>query len=174
MLTKRVSLVCFAMLAGIGLSPAVAAPVKSANSRAGGPTTKVVSCADGLTTVTSIIPPPGFNPLTASDADLDQYAYPSRPVNDPEAYEVWKRYVSSPIKRIIECPTPSRTTRHHSTIRNLDHSHLTRKKMYPAGWATAGSSGRASRAQQDGARIHQKSLVTRLAMPRELSTPTLI
>lgn len=39
-------------------------------------------------------PPDGWNPLTATDAELAYYNYPPRPQNDPAALEQWKQVVS--------------------------------------------------------------------------------
>jgi hypothetical protein len=42
-------------------------------------------------------PPAGFNPLTASDAELDEYGFPPRPNHDlgPEAQKRWEQRVMS-------------------------------------------------------------------------------
>jgi len=48
-------------------------------------------------------PPPGFNPLAASDAELEVYGFPPRP--DPSegpAYRQWLRLVASPQTRITD------------------------------------------------------------------------
>jgi hypothetical protein len=40
-----------------------------------------------------VVPPPDFNPLTASDAQLAEYQFPSRP-SDPTALAQWERFMS--------------------------------------------------------------------------------
>jgi hypothetical protein len=47
----------------------------------------------GVTTVTDLIPPEGFNPSTASNAQLDEYGFPTRPA-DPHALAVWQQEMS--------------------------------------------------------------------------------
>jgi hypothetical protein len=43
-------------------------------------------------------PPPGFNPLSASDAELAQYGFPPRPdpKKQPKLYKHWLRMMSAP------------------------------------------------------------------------------
>jgi Peptidase A4 family len=42
-------------------------------------------------------PPPGFNPIQASDKELESYGYPPRPPQSaPKAYGQWRRLVSVP------------------------------------------------------------------------------
>lgn len=41
------------------------------------------------TMVTDLVPPPGFNPAMASDAQLDEYGFPPRPT-DPHALATWQ------------------------------------------------------------------------------------
>ena len=45
-------------------------------------------------------PPPGFNPLTASDKELNRYGFPPRPDANkaPEAYRQWRKLVLVPRK----------------------------------------------------------------------------
>jgi hypothetical protein len=53
---------------------------------------------EGLTTYPE--PPPGFNPLTASDTELRRYGFPPRPdvKKTPEAYRQWRKLVLVPRK----------------------------------------------------------------------------
>jgi hypothetical protein len=41
-------------------------------------------------------PPPGFNPLTASNSDLQKYGFPLNPGADARAQEMWKKAVLAP------------------------------------------------------------------------------
>jgi hypothetical protein len=49
-------------------------------------------------------PPPGFNPLTASDAELDQYGFPPRPNHNlgQEAQKQWEQRVMSQTRIVPE------------------------------------------------------------------------
>lgn len=42
----------------------------------------------GGTVITSVTPPPGFDPLTATDASLTEYGFPLAPT-DPDEYQAW-------------------------------------------------------------------------------------
>jgi len=55
----------------------------------------------GATTIAA--PPTGFNPLTASDQDLDYYGYPPRPdqVAAPKAFASWQKAMNASRKRIM-------------------------------------------------------------------------
>ena len=48
-------------------------------------------------------PPPGFDPIQASDMELDMYGFPSRPDSQtqPEAYRVWIKAMRGSKKRIV-------------------------------------------------------------------------
>jgi hypothetical protein len=48
-------------------------------------------------------PPAGFNPLAATDAQLDYYGFPPRPdpKASPGAYDAWRTMVTAPVKRVI-------------------------------------------------------------------------
>jgi hypothetical protein len=54
------------------------------------------------------VPPAGFNPLTATDAQLDEYGFPARPL-DPVQLEQWKKgmsyYENTPIPDVIQIKT---------------------------------------------------------------------
>jgi hypothetical protein len=53
-----------------------------------------------------VMPPPGFDPLTASDADLQTYLYPPRPnPTDVEAMANWKKVVMTQRSEPYECAT---------------------------------------------------------------------
>lgn len=64
-----------------------------------GPSTSIVQCPDGGT-VTFIVPPPGFDPLTASNDELTANGLPPRPQDtaDFEELRIWTTYVTSPIR----------------------------------------------------------------------------
>jgi hypothetical protein len=84
--------------------------------------------------IPSAIPPAGFNPLVASDQQLDQYGFPPRP--DPKVapsdYAVWQSVVTAPVRRVI--PHQQMTTLRNgpavilSTSRGL-HPPLTTKAV---------------------------------------------
>lgn len=52
---------------------------------------------------TTIAPPKGFDPLTASDQDLEYYGFPPRPndVAAPKAFATWKRAMTASKTRIM-------------------------------------------------------------------------
>lgn len=54
---------------------------------------------DGPTNLVPVkVPPRGFDPLTASNKDLVEYAYPRRPPEaNREAFEIWRAIVSGPL-----------------------------------------------------------------------------
>jgi hypothetical protein len=54
----------------------------------------------GAGQVTSPRPPAGFNPLTASEEELQRYGFPPRPdaKQAPEAYSQWRKLVLVPRK----------------------------------------------------------------------------
>jgi hypothetical protein len=64
-------------------------------------------------------PPAGFDPVSASDADLDRYGFPPRPdpQNAPGAFTQWQRLVSVPL-----APSPQLT---QTTIQNGPPQHFT-------------------------------------------------
>ena len=51
---------------------------------------------------TTVAPPAGFNPLTASDQDLEEFGFPPRPneISAPEGYATWKSAMASSVNRI--------------------------------------------------------------------------
>ena len=59
-------------------------------------------------------PPAGFNPLTATDAQLSAYGYPPRPVNSPDALRRWSSMVSADKERIN--PILQSTNRRHGPM----------------------------------------------------------
>ena len=64
------------------------------------------------TTATFPVPPPGFDPLHASDAQLAEYGFQARPPSDSVAYASWAEtmssYRSTPVPDIALGPTISR------------------------------------------------------------------
>ena len=65
-------------------------------------------------------PPSGFDPLTASDAELAQSGFPPRPdpQNAPDAYALWQKLVSTPQTRITN-PDLQPTKTYHRPAQNL-------------------------------------------------------
>jgi hypothetical protein len=51
----------------------------------------------------ALAPPAGFDPVTASDAQLDAYGFPPRPdaKKNPGPYALWKTVVTRPVTRIV-------------------------------------------------------------------------
>lgn len=47
----------------------------------------------GVTSVTDLVPPAGFNPMAATDAQLDEYGFPPRPT-DLHGLEIWQSEMS--------------------------------------------------------------------------------
>jgi len=66
---------------------------------------------------THLAPPPGFDALNASDADLARHGFPPRPDRQkaPEAYRAWERAVTVPVQRVA--PTLEQTQVFHSPAR---------------------------------------------------------
>jgi hypothetical protein len=64
------------------------------------------------------VPPASFNPLSASDAELDRYGFPPRPNRDlgADVLAQWQRRVMSQT-RIV--PQLKQTNTFHATVRNL-------------------------------------------------------
>ena len=64
-------------------------------------------------------PPAGFNPLTASDAELDYYGFPPRPdaATAPGDYAFWAHIVTLPSKRVT--PTFQQTNVYNGPAQNL-------------------------------------------------------
>lgn len=57
----------------------------------------------------TLVPPPHFNPLTATDAELKEYGFPPRDAHDPNwvaAMRHWKRHAQPP-KFLVELPNAS-------------------------------------------------------------------
>ena len=54
----------------------------------------------GVTTIAA--PPAGFNPLNASDQDLEYYGYPPRPdeIRAPKAFASWQKAMTASKKRV--------------------------------------------------------------------------
>ncbi len=69
--------------------------------------------------VSAPVPPPHFDPLAASDEQLDFFGFPPRPdaSQNPQAYAFWKKVVTLPVHRI---PAQMQLTRiMHGPARNL-------------------------------------------------------
>jgi hypothetical protein len=64
-------------------------------------------------------PPAGFDPLTASPADLDRYGYPQRPAADesPKAFATWAMVTNPALKRVV--PQLERTNIYHRPAAGL-------------------------------------------------------
>jgi len=80
-------------------------------------------------------PPPGFNPVTASDEEIAFYGFPPRPdINTaPDAYNFWRKVVSLPVKRV-------QTTFQQTTIDNGPIQILSEGRKVPGTAATGTSS----------------------------------
>jgi hypothetical protein len=84
-------------------------PVKVIHYSDGG---KAYVYSIGGTTVESPMPPNGFNPLTASKTELDQYGIPTPPSkSQTEAYQQWVQFVSS--MDIVDNATQYQTQDHN-------------------------------------------------------------
>jgi len=61
-------------------------------------------------------PPAGFDPLTASDLELQRFGFPPRPDAraTPQQYAIWKKMVTAPQTRIV--PSVEQTTIHNQPI----------------------------------------------------------
>jgi len=73
-------------------------------------------------------PPPGFNPLGASDTELAFHGFPPKPdaSKDPEAYAHWSKLVSGGKTRIA--PTLQQTNIYHKPAQNLGSADKTAVK----------------------------------------------
>jgi len=85
----------------VGFSVAIALCGSSSLALANGtppPESVATDQTNAQEVVISPPPPADFNPLSASDADLDQYGYPPRPdaQSEPDQYAHWKKLVSVP------------------------------------------------------------------------------
>jgi Peptidase A4 family len=60
------------------------------------------NCAQPYAQV-ALVPPAGFDPVAASDAQLDAYGFPPRPdaTKAPGPYALWKTVVTRPVTRIV-------------------------------------------------------------------------
>jgi hypothetical protein len=72
-----------------------------------------------LNAVIYLAPPKGFDPVTASDVDLEAYGLPPRPdPSAPREYETWMRMMSKPHIRLAS-PLLRQTTIEHGPARNV-------------------------------------------------------
>jgi hypothetical protein len=96
----------------VGFSVAIALCAPSSLALANG-TPPPESVATDQTSAQEVVtypqPPAGFNPLSASDAEFEQYGFPPRPdaQSAPDQYAHWKKLVSVP--RVAN-PTLQQTT----------------------------------------------------------------
>jgi hypothetical protein len=77
-------------------------------------------------------PPPGFNPLSASDAELALHGFPPKPdaSKHPEAYAYWSKLVSTAKTRIA--PVLQQTNIYHKPAQNLGRADGTAVKPEPS------------------------------------------
>lgn len=94
------------------------------------------------------IPPNGWNPLTATDAELDYYAYPARPA-DPTELEKWKGIVSGqwevPVmadKKRDKAVKQASDLSFSQSASDEDSSHVVNTSVNWAGWERGGSVSR--------------------------------
>lgn len=78
----------------------VLAPAVTAGAN-GTPHVTVEQCGNGVAAET-ITPAPGFDPLTATNAQLEANGYAPRPT-DPADLADWRRYASGPIDHLSSC-----------------------------------------------------------------------
>lgn len=69
----------------------------------------------------ALAPPANFNPVTASDAQLEAYGFPPRPdpKKAPSAYAMWQTVVTRPVTRIV--PQLQATTIVNGPVKSLVH-----------------------------------------------------
>jgi len=94
---------------------ALAAPTRgSADPNAVAPTYVPRSCGNGGSAITTV-PAKGFNPLTATAAELEANDYPPRPArSDRQDYATWRKFVLSPNATVSTCPDLSLSPRQGS------------------------------------------------------------
>jgi hypothetical protein len=102
---RRIIVLGTAVAVGSGAAPAMGQPARAPASVATNQSNQ--PAVQGVITYPE--PPPGFDPLTASDKDLTRYGFPPRPDarKAPESYRHWRSLVLVP--RIAN-PTLQRTT----------------------------------------------------------------
>lgn len=90
-------------------------------------------------------PPAGFNPLTASAAELAHYGYPPEPPKTaPDAYKQWQKLVTYPAKRITN-PKLQLTTIYNGPLQKVSEGQTVDNQtgvnsLNWSGWATVNSS----------------------------------
>jgi len=94
-------------------------------------------------------PPSGFDPMSASDTELEQYGFPPRPDPEsaPQAYALWHKLVSTPQTRIAN-PQLQPTNTYHRPVQDLTpQSEITTSQASPytssnwSGYTVAASAG---------------------------------
>ena len=94
---------CTAAIVGFSLAGAALAQSPHVSLLSQAPAESICTNCARPTGIPAAIPPAGFNPLTATDAQLDHYGFPPRP--DPKAnpgpYAVWQTVVTAPVKRVV-------------------------------------------------------------------------
>jgi hypothetical protein len=91
-------------------------------------------------------PPAGFNPLSASDAEIEQYGFPPRPdaQSEPDQYRHWQKLVSVP--RVAN-PKLQQTTIHNGPAQAVSAGATLKNKTVSAtstnwsGYAVTGKNG---------------------------------
>lgn len=112
---RRVAQYCALVVSvtALGLSPALAsASTATVNADALPGTVTAVSCADG-TIASAITPAPGFNPLTATSAELVAQNLPTRPTDGSAAeLATWTKFVTT-YKPKAQCADSTPTSDAH-------------------------------------------------------------
>jgi Peptidase A4 family len=103
-----------AVLAGFALTGDALAQSPHASALSQAPAESICTTCGRPTGIPAASPPAGFNPLTATDAQLDHYGFPPRPdpKSNPGAYAVWQTVVTAPVQRVI--PRQQMTTLRNS------------------------------------------------------------
>ena len=81
---------------------------------------EMVTNLPGATTITA--PPAGFDPISASDEDLQYHGFPPRPnqYTEPKAYTAWERAIKASQTRVV--PKLEQTTLFHGPAKIKDNA----------------------------------------------------
>jgi Peptidase A4 family len=117
---RRLLLVSLSCAVTFGFGPY---PVMASDSPPAGSVAADQSIAQAIMGYPTV--PPNFNPLSASDTELQTYGFPPRPdaVRTPNTYARWKRLISVPR---VGNPKLQQTTIYNSAIQNLLSSQMLR------------------------------------------------
>lgn len=73
------------------------------------PEVRRIDCLESGGYVTVVTPASGFNPLTATDDELEANGFSPRPDRADASYAEWAKYATGPIRRIDKCPDPTQS-----------------------------------------------------------------